>query len=194
MLINFLFSNWDCHIGGLQFKFYFKQERHRDCHNLFMIYVQLVKQKSFPLHYANAQLQLDGGLYHCELIFCSGLCPVVMRRRQWQCTFVWGLPEESRTLSVRSTQCKVRYRACVHDIVCVLHCYLRKRPGPYRCSHFSKLSRYCAALACCVLCAYCTSVSVQTANRIGVCSVGLLPVVRSGVWSSLWAPLTSGGH
>ena len=83
MLVNFLFSNWDCHIGGLRFNFYFKQERHRDCHNLFMIYVQLVKQKSFPLHYANAQLQLDGGLYHCELsFFCSGLCPVVMRRRQ----------------------------------------------------------------------------------------------------------------
>ena len=29
----------------------------------------VVKQESFPLHYANAQLQLDGGLYHCELIF-----------------------------------------------------------------------------------------------------------------------------
>ena len=29
----------------------------------------VVKQRSFPLHYANAQLQLDGGLYHCELIF-----------------------------------------------------------------------------------------------------------------------------
>ena len=102
--------------------------------------------------------------------------------------------EESRTSSVRSTQCKVRYRACVHDIVCVLHCYLRKRPGPYRCSHFSKLPRYCAALACCVLCAYCTSVSVQTANRIGVCSVGLLLVARSGVWSSLIAPLAGGGR
>ena len=25
---------------------------------LFMIYVQLVKRKSYPLHYANAQLQL----------------------------------------------------------------------------------------------------------------------------------------
>ena len=29
----------------------------------------VVKQESFPLHYANAQLQLDGGSYHCELIF-----------------------------------------------------------------------------------------------------------------------------
>ena len=113
----------------------------------------VVKQESFPLHYANAQLQLDGGLYHCELIFCSGLCPVVMRRRQWQCTFVWGLPEESRTSSVRSTQCKVRYRACVHDIVCVLHCYLRKRPGPVPRFSLSKLS----TIACCtcVLCLVC---------------------------------------
>ena len=52
---------------------YRKQKRHRDCRFLlFMIYVQLVKQKElkFPLHYANAQLQLDGGLYHCELSFC----------------------------------------------------------------------------------------------------------------------------
>ena len=41
-----------------------------------------------------------------------------------------------------------------------------------------------------VLCAYYTSVSVQTANQIGVCSVGLSLVDRSGVWCSLLAPLT----
>ena len=35
-----------------------------------------------PVDATAADLQLDGGLYHCELIFCSGLCPVVMRRRQ----------------------------------------------------------------------------------------------------------------
>ena len=34
------------------------------------------------------------------------------------------------------------------DIVCVPHVYLRKRPGPYRCSHFLKLCLHYRALAC----------------------------------------------
>ena len=38
---------------------------------VYMYVCIVVKQESFPLHYANAQLQLDGGLYHCELVFCS---------------------------------------------------------------------------------------------------------------------------
>ena len=88
----------------------------------------------------------------------------------------------------------VRYRVCIHNVVCVPHCYLRKRPGPKPRFSLSKLS----TLACCTcgaaLCAYYTTVSVQTANQIGVCSVGLSLVDRSGVWSSLLAPLTSGGQ
>ena len=87
--------------------------------------------------------------------------------------------EESRTSSVRSIQCKVRYRVYVHDIVCVLHCYLRKRPGPVPRFSLSKLSRYCAALACCVLCAYCTSVSAQAAGQAGALPVGPPLVARS---------------
>ena len=86
---------------------------------------------------------------------------------------------------MRSTQCKVRYRVYVHDIVCVLHCYLRKRPGPVPRFSLTKLSRYCAAARVLVLCAYCTSVSVQTAGQVGVWSVGPSLVVRSGVWSGL---------
>ena len=90
-----------------------------------------------------------------------------------------------------STQCQVRYCVCVQNIVCVPHCYLRKRPGSN--PRFSLLSflQYSAALAVLVLCAYCTSVSVQTASQAGVCSVGLPLAVRSGVWSSLLAPLTT---
>ena len=42
-----------------------------------------------------------------------------------------------------------------------------------------------------VLCAYCTSVSVRTAGQVGVWSVGPSLVARSGVWSSLGAPLTA---
>ena len=83
-------------------------------------------------------------------------------------------------------------RSVKYDIVCVyrISCayyivtYVRD-PDQIRGSHSLSFLPYSAALAVLVLCAYCTSVSVQTANRIGVSSVGLSLVVRSGVWSSL---------
>ena len=34
----------------------------------------------------------------------------------------------------------VRYRVCVRNVVCVPHCYLRKRPGPNPRFSLSKLS------------------------------------------------------
>ena len=79
-----------------------------------------------------------------------------------------------------------------YDIVCTcrISCVYRivtyvRDPDQLRGSHFLSFLQYCAALAVLVLCAYYTSVSVQTASQAGVCSVGLPLAVRSGVWSSL---------
>ena len=92
-------------------------------------------------------------------------------------------------------------RSVKYDIVCVyrISCVYRivtyvRDPDQLRGSHFLSFLQYSVALAVLVLCAYCTSVSVQTASQAGVCSVGLSLIVRSGVWSSLLAPLTSGGQ
>ena len=130
-------SNWGLpHWCSSVQSLYRKQKRHRGCcFLLFMIYVQLVKQEKlkFPLHYANAQLQLDGGLYHCKLIyFYSGLCPVVMRRRKWRCTFVWGLPEEPLDSEYDIV--------CAYSISCVYRIvtYVRD-PDQIRGSHSTKL-------------------------------------------------------
>ena len=82
--------------------------------------------------------------------------------------------------------------SCVYRIV--TYQLVRKRPGSNPRLSLSSFLQYSAALAVLVLCAYCTSVSVQTASQAGVCSVGLPLAVRSGVWSSLLAPLTSGGQ
>ena len=130
-LFQIYFRSWRLPLWNFPIQFLFQeQRRHRSCYSCVVcMYVQQVKKKSFPLHYANAQSLTDGGLYHCNC-FYSGLCLDVMRRRKWQCTFVWGLPEESRMPCVCSTQCQVRYCVCVQNIVCVPHCYLRKRPGP----------------------------------------------------------------
>ena len=50
---------------------------------------------------------------------------------------------------VCSTQCQVRYCVCVQNIVCVPHCYLRKRPGLSPRFSLSKLS----TVLCCTCCA-----------------------------------------
>ena len=83
-------------------------------------------------------------------------------------------------------------RSTKYDIVCLcrISCVYRivtyvRDPDQLRGSHFLSFLQYCAALAVLVLCAYCTSVSVQTAGQVGVWSVGPSLVVRSGVWSDL---------
>ena len=86
----------------------------------------------------------------------------------------------------------------MYDIVCtyVISCVYRivtyvRDPDQIRGSHFLSFLQYSAALACCLLCAYYTALSVQTANQVGVCSVGPSSIARSGVWSGLLAPLTT---
>ena len=118
--IQIYFSNWKLQMWC--FPIQIQAERYRDCwFILFMIYVQFKQRKSFPLHYANAQSQLDGGLYHCIFITVDSV-------------LLWCGDESDGARSsggcLKSPGWRARRYSIVYAIVYVPSCYLHKRPGP----------------------------------------------------------------